>query len=277
MTTLHASLPMYDLAELQEHTDALWSAIRSALFDQGVHAPRELQRNLPPLHDHWLDPSLLLSHTCGYPAVTVLDGRINVVGSWATIVDEPEHPGWYRSVVVARHDDLRTDDMRAYAGSGLRLCANGPASLSGWVSLGFFCDQAGIADDLLANEVSVRITGSHAASLEAIQQGHADVASIDALSFALFGSVRPSATAGLRIIGRGPAVAVTPLFTAIGGPLAEIRYALKAVATDDSMQPTLQALGIVGFQPHGLDAHDPVRDLAVRHEPTIGLLHRQTA
>jgi ABC-type phosphate/phosphonate transport system substrate-binding protein len=278
MTQFHASLPMYDFPELRDHTDALWAAIRGRLRSRGIAAPETLDRDLPPLHDHWLDPLLLLSHTCGYPAVTVLDGRIDIVGSWATVVDELGSPGWYRSVIVAREDDQRADDLRGLTRAGLRLCANGPDSLSGWVSLAEFLDaQMGLADELLVNEVPVLITGAHAASLAAVQRGDADLASVDSWSFRQFSRRRPELVDGLRIVGRGPVVAVTPLFAALGGPVETLRSVLADVASDPALVEVHEALGIVGFVPHGIEAHDPVRVLADLHEPTVGLLRRITS
>ncbi len=277
MTQFRASLPMYDFPELRDHTDALWVAIRGRLRLRGIDAPETLDRDLPPLHEHWLDPSLLLSHTCGYPAVTVLDGRVDIVGSWATVVDEPGSPGWYRSVVVARADDQRADDLRGLTRAGLRLCANGPDSLSGWVSLSQFFDaQMGLADELLINEVPVLITGAHAASLAAVQGRDADLASVDSWSFRQFSRWRPELVDGLRIVGRGPLVAVTPLFSALGGPVETLRSVLADVASDPALAEVHEALGIVGFVPHGIEAHDPVRALAELHEPTVGLLRRIT-
>ncbi len=270
-----ASLPMYDFPELRTHTDALWGALRDGLRSRGIDAPDELSRDLPPLHEHWVDPSLLLSQTCGYPAVTVLDGRVEILGSWATEADLPDRRGWYRTVVLARGDDTRADDLRSFARSGLQLAANGPDSLSGWVSLGSYLDShPGLADDLLIHEVPVLVTGSHVASMTALQDGSADVASIDAWSFALLSRVRPALVQGLRIIGRGPDVAVTPLITALGGPVDQLRSVLASVAEDPALETTRIALGVRGFVPLGLDAFDGVRALGAWCEPTVGLLRR---
>ena len=269
---------MYDFPELRTHTDALWAAIRVALRASGVDGPDDLSRELLPLREHWLDPSLILSHTCGHPAVTVLDGKVDILGSWATMVDEPGRPGWYRSVIVARADDTGADDLRSFARSGLRLCANGPDSLSGWVSLAWFLHGfPGLADDLLINEVPVLVTGSHAASLLAVRDGRADLASIDAWTFELLSRLRQDCVSGLRVIGRGPEVAVTPLFTASDGPVDVLRDVLADVAIDPTLAATRSALGIQGFVAHGLEAHEDVRDLAQRCEPTVGLLRRIVA
>jgi ABC-type phosphate/phosphonate transport system substrate-binding protein len=270
-----ASMPMYDLPEVAKSTDFLWRSIANQLRIAGNDAPSELSRDLPELMHHWVDPNLLLSHTCGYPAVTELDGKVSVVGSWATVVDEPTHPGWYRTRIVVRENDMQADDLPAYIRAGLRLAANGPESLSGWVSLSQFVDeQCGLADALLSHESSVQITGAHIKSLAAVQSGEADLASIDSWSYWLFETWRPESVAGLRTIGHGPLVAVTPLITHLGGPVEALRNAVELTVSDPTVRSSLDALGIVGFVPHGIEAHDPVRAIAERNEPSIGLLRR---
>jgi ABC-type phosphate/phosphonate transport system substrate-binding protein len=270
-----ASMPMYDLPEVATNTDRIWRSIAALLRVAGIDAPDEVSRDLPDLMQHWVDPNLLLSHTCGYPVVSELDGKVSVVGSWATVVDEPTRPGWYRTSIVVRENDKQADDLHAYVRSGLRLAANGPESLSGWVSLSEFVDeQCGLADALLAHESSVRITGAHINSLAAVQRGEADLASIDPWSYWLFEKWRPAAVAGLRTIGHGPLVAITPLITYLGGPVEALRKAAASTVADLELRPSLDALGIVGFVPHGIEAHDPVRAIAERYEPSIGLLRR---
>jgi ABC-type phosphate/phosphonate transport system substrate-binding protein len=269
-----AGLPMYDLPEVRSYTDSLYEAIAAELRTRGVDAPESLQRDLPSLRDHWLDPQLLLSHTCGYPAVDALDAKVEVLGSWATVTDDEGSPGWYRTLIVVRDDDMRADDLKSFIRGGLRLCANGPESLSGWISLSCFLHAEHVTDELLSNEVSVLVTGGHAATLAAIAANEADLASVDPWTFHQLARWRPAATAGLRVIGRGPTVAVTPLITRLDGPVTVLRESLAAVALNPEHLETLTALGIAGFVPHGLEAHNPVREMVERCEPTIGLLRR---
>jgi ABC-type phosphate/phosphonate transport system substrate-binding protein len=272
-----ASLPMYDLPEVSLHTDGLWSFISADLAATGIDAPSVLTRQFVSLKDHWLDPSLVISHSCGYPVVTDLLDRVEVVGSWSTVVDLEDKPGWYRAVIVAREADHQADDLCAYSRSGLRLCANGPDSLSGWVSLAHFLhEQSGLSDSLLSNEVPVLITGGHFNSVEAVRSGRADVASIDAWSFWLLSTWRRQAAAGLRVIGFGPEVAVTPIITHLGGPVESLQNTLQRAASNEDLTPSLAALGITGFVSHGREVHDPVRLIADRYEPTVGLLRRQS-
>jgi GNAT superfamily N-acetyltransferase len=104
---------------------------------------------------------------------------------------------------------------------------------------------------------AVLLTGSHAASVEAVRNGLADLASIDSWTYELLSIHRPEVTEGLRIIARGPLVAVTPIVTAAGGPLGPLRRALEQ-ATAEVGEP----LGVRGFVARDREAHDAIAELA---------------
>ena len=111
-----------------------------------------------------------------------------VLGSFA-VVGGGDQPGRYRSRLVARADDPRIGGGVAAFG-GATAAANDDGSLSGWVSLGWAFGQAG------ALPGAVRFTGQHALSLLLVRDGLADIASIDAHSYALFCRHRPDSVAG---------------------------------------------------------------------------------
>jgi ABC-type phosphate/phosphonate transport system substrate-binding protein len=255
---------MYDLPEVASQTDALWRAISTRLRSAGVDAPEQLHRSSAPLVTLWKRPQLLLSHTCGYPLVSTLADQVNVLGSWATATDLVGRPGWYRSIVVARQDDKQAEDLGAYVRSGLRLCANGSDSLSGWISLGWFLAEAKLDAALQEAATSVRFTGAHVASLLAVQRNTADLASIDAWTFHQLSRWRPQALVGLRAIGHGPEVAVTPLITSLQAPASVLRHVLGEVGVDPELAPVRAALGITGFVEHGFEEHHNVQPLAHR-------------
>lgn len=249
-----ASLPMYDFPELSEHTDALWAAIGNELTRRGVSGvPSTLTRPVGSLHDHWLDPDVLLSHTCGYPLMRVLTDAQHVLGSFAVSGGDPTRPGSYRSVLVCRADDARAASGVA-AFDGAIMAANDAGSLSGWVSLGVALARAG------ARPGPITLTGAHALSMHAVRSGVADLASIDAHSFALFSAHRPNAVEGLRMIGHGPDVAMTPLFTAEADLVEILREAVHGAL--EALSPTTRmALQIEGFVVGGREMHEQVRDL----------------
>lgn len=64
------SLPMY--AVNPPDVDALWSGLRELMLEEGINE-KHLDLSWPDdLIQHWQQPKLLLSQTCGYPLVTQL-------------------------------------------------------------------------------------------------------------------------------------------------------------------------------------------------------------
>jgi GNAT superfamily N-acetyltransferase/ABC-type phosphate/phosphonate transport system substrate-binding protein len=245
-----ASLPMYDLVELRNDTDRLWDVIASHLRADGVRSPQGLTRPDGSLVDHWSHPDLLMSQTCGYPLVRDLRSTVDVVGAFTTVADEPGFPGRYRSVMVGRR--ASEHDRPLEPAQRLLMAANGTDSLSGWISLGAFWRV-----EHTEAVPAVLITGSHAASLQAVSDGSADMASIDSWTYYLLSTNRPESVEGLVVLDRGPLVRVTPIITRHGGPVDALRSAL-AQASEHVGAP----LGITGFVPGDRELYDPVIDLA---------------
>jgi ABC-type phosphate/phosphonate transport system substrate-binding protein len=251
-----AALPMYDFDELREATDALWSAIASRL---GPMAPDSLSRGAAP-EQYWTDPNLLLGQTCGYPLVTSLRGKVSLLAT-------PRYraAGYsgalYRSAVVVRAGDAANSlaDLRG------RICAvNEPASNSGMNLL-----RAAVAP-LAAGSArffgGVVMTGDHAGSVRAVAQGRADVASIDCVTWAHVGHLRPSETSGLRVLTWTEANPGLPLVTSVhtAAPVrGALLRALHEVAHDPALAPVRDALLLEGFEPVELSAYDSV--LALEH------------
>jgi ABC-type phosphate/phosphonate transport system substrate-binding protein len=250
-----ASLPMYDLLEIRAHTNAFWEATAAELRSIGLAGvPDELTRPDGPLVEHWRRPDLLLSHTCGFPLVRALPNAF-VLGSFSFAAGATR-PGFYRSVLVARADDPRVVGGVA-AFDGAPVAANDDGSLSGWVSLGWALAEAGVRPG------PVSFTGGHAVSVLAVRDGSADLASIDAHSFALFGLHRAEAVDGLTVVGFGPEVATTPLITNREELVVTLRSAVEAALA--RLPPeVLSALMITGWVSHGRAEHETVMGLADR-------------
>jgi ABC-type phosphate/phosphonate transport system substrate-binding protein len=151
--------------------------------------------------------------------------------------------GRYRSAIVVRADEP--------AGALENLILPRPAindqrSLSGWASLGAALASAG--------HVSLPpalVTGAHTASLAAVVAGHADVAAIDAVTFALLQRHRPAAVRGVRVLSRGPIITATPIVTRLSPPIevGALRSLVVTTLQDPGLAPALEALGITGFTP----------------------------
>jgi ABC-type phosphate/phosphonate transport system substrate-binding protein len=234
---------MYDLPELRESTDALWSAISFELGVLGVDAPSMLLPPDGPLLAHWRSPDLLFSQTCGFPYASFLRPDVTLLGAFDYKATYTDDPGFYRTVLVAR------SPLASFAGA--RVAINNHDSLSGCVSLGVALLDAGVTDP-----PPFVMTGGHVFSLQAVQNGDADLASIDGLTWALVSDLRPTAVAGLHVVGCGPRTPCTPFITSrpeLAGPLrSAIRAALETVSPD-----VLRALRIRGFVEHGDSVYVP--------------------
>lgn len=225
-----ASLPMYDRPETAAAHDALWQGIR-AILGKG---PMRLTRD-GDLWDHWLNPNLLLSQTCGYPYRARLHGHVTLVGS--PVLDLPDcPPGFYHSVFVARADDPRA---RPEDFATARLAFNDALSQSGWAAPQNWAAARGFA---FTNPIR---TGAHRASALAVAEGRADIAALDALSWHLMQAYDPF-TAGLRVLGHTEPTPALPYITARQFEAAALRAALEEAfrSLPKAVRKTLGVKGI---------------------------------
>ncbi len=236
-----ASLSMYPFAELRPATEGLLAALTAHLHTDVALDPWSM-----PYDARWTDPDLLISQTCGYPLVTRLADQVRLLGafSYATAVSDGYR---YRSVIVAA-----TAAAAVTPQAGAVAAANQPDSLSGWISLLSYAGGAWPG--------SVRWTGSHAASIDAVRVGRADIASIDAVTWALLVHHHPARCAGLHVVGRGPLVPTLPLITsgaATDEDVAALRRALHVAAASGAARQLM----IDGFAELSLDDYRPVAGL----------------
>jgi len=225
-----AGLPMYDLPELRPAHDALWQGLAAALADAGVaDAPPALAWATDETA-LWAAPDLLLSQTCGYPLRHALAGRIAYVATPCYAAPGCQGATYASAIVVPIGSAAR--DLADLTGA--RRAVNAPDSWSGRFAL----DRA-VSDAAFPENVW---TGSHAASLAAVARGDADVAAIDAVTFALLGRHRPESVAGVRLLAFSQAAPALPFVTRPGGPVAALRRALRRVVADPALADTRAAL-----------------------------------
>lgn len=239
-----ASLGMYDHPAQQAANDALWAAIRASLAQRGVDAPDRLDRGRSP-EAAWRDPSLLLAQACGYPLVTDPELDLRVVGV-PTYAVPGCAPGLHFSHIVARRDDAR---RRIADFRGARAAVNATTS-----NTGYNLFRAAIAGSAGCGPMfeAVVETGSHRASVARIRSGDADIAAIDAVTWAALARFEPDCVAALRIVERTPASPTLPFVTGRGTSretLAALRAALTAVATDATLASAREALFLTAVVP----------------------------
>jgi ABC-type phosphate/phosphonate transport system substrate-binding protein len=213
-----ASLGMYDFGPAMAANDRLWAAVRDHLRRQGHAAPDSLTRGKAAYWDAWQSPDLVLSQTCGYPYRARLHGHV-------TLVATPDYalpgcpPGHYRSIFVARKDDPRdrVEDFDAAA-----LAFNEDMSQSGWAAPVTHLTGLG-----LTPRPALR-SGGHRLSAQAVAEGRADFAGLDALTWALMQDQHDPAAARLKVIGQTAPTPALPFIAAPGADGPALRAALAA-------------------------------------------------
>lgn len=210
---------MYDFGPTQAHWDSLWADIRDQLHAGGIAAPNSLTRSDDPWQD-WRNPNLLLSQTCGLPFRAELHNSLTLVGApaWATPDQPAMRPGQYYSVVLVRAEDPRTT-LSQFRGAALAL--NDPLSQSGWGLMHRLCISESVQ---FKNHIE---TGSHMASARAVRDGRADLASVDAVTWAHLQRVAPWCS-DLAVLTRTPGSPALPFVTAKPDLAAALLQVLKS-------------------------------------------------
>lgn len=234
-----AVLAMYPFAHLNRAYNELWSALQRRVS----WLPPEVEQTGSP-EASWLDPALALGMTCAWPLATDLRDQVRAVGSFHVVTPGAEDFR-YRSVLVIRKGapEPTTESHAA---------VNDVDSLSGHVSLLRYAGVGSWPGD-------VSVSGSHAQSLQMVAAGGADIASIDAVSFANLQVCEPALVDQTQIIGEGPLVPTLPLITSVNtsdAELAQLRAGLADVIADQTLSRALVALRIRGFSPLSLADYD---------------------
>jgi ABC-type phosphate/phosphonate transport system substrate-binding protein len=230
-----ASLGMYDFGPLQGANDRLWALIRDGLRAHGIDAPDLLTRGEGAYWQAWEAADLVLSQTCGYPFRTRLHGKV-------TYICTPDFgvkgcpPGYYRSIFVARANDSR-QTLADFDGASFAY--NEPQSQSGWAA-----PQNHVAAKGLHLLPTLQ-TGAHRLSAQAVAEGRADIAALDAVTYALLQKVEP-AIAVLKEIGWTEPTPGLPYISAPGQD-AEVYFTVVSQAFA-ALAPTDRAtLGLRGI------------------------------
>lgn len=238
-----AALPMYDLPELQAANDALWRAIAARLAAIGVDdVPKRLTR-APDLEAVWTSPALLLAQTCGYPLIKMLGRRVQLVATPRYRAPGCEGPFRRSAVVVRAHEAAsRLADLR-----GARVAVNDMMSDSGMNLLRAAIAPLAGGEGFFSETV---VTGAHLASAEAVAFGKADVAAMDAVTWAHLGRWRPELAFRLRVLAwteRTPGLPLITAATTDAATLQALRHALAEVAGDPQLAEVRETLRLDGF------------------------------
>lgn len=230
-----AALPMYDWLELRAATDAWWAGLARHLRAAGIAGvPDELTRDREQAAV-WEHPELLVAQTCGLPFVRRYRDLLRVVATPCYAAEGCAGPT-YRSAIIVRAD---SEIASAGNAAGAIVAYNSEDSLSGHLALRLVTAGARFAGALE--------TGSHAASLEALQARRADLCAVDCVSWAIAQRYRASLAAGLRVIAWSPPMPALPYVTRVGGPLERLREALTLASADPALAAARGALLLNGL------------------------------
>jgi len=233
-----AALPMYDLPELRDATDALWSALAEALRARGIEGvPSRLDRDRSA-ETVWASPDLLFAQSCGYPLTHAFRDRLALVTTPVYKAPGCEGP-YYRSwiVVPAEAGIERFAKLR-----GRRVAVNALDSQSGCNVLRAMAAPLAVKGRFFGEVV---VTGGHLASLEAVTAGEADVAAIDAVTLALVERHRPSLAGRIRRLAVSPSAPALPFVARAEAPAGEVtllRTALAEVVGDPRLDDVRRTL-----------------------------------
>ncbi len=236
---------------------AMWEGMAGHLRAAGVADLPSALTWPDDMAAHWLAPDLLLSQACGFPLVTVLDGRVQLVGAFH--YDAPGCDGVLnRSQIVVRDSDpaQTLEDLR-----GRRVAVNGPASQSGYNSLRALVLPLARAGRFFG---ATHISGAHHLSVMAVRDGLADVACVDCVSLAGFHRHRSDITAGTRVLGETAAYPGLPLITSSSttpATLAALRDALTWVTQAPAMAQVREDLFIRAFEVLPTTRYQVCRDM----------------
>ncbi len=227
-----AALPMYDWPEERAAVDGWYAALRARVPD----LPEGLTRS-GNLHDLWRDPALAFAQTCWGPLRRGLIAALRVLAQ----PDYSDVPGGrgpcYRSAFVARAGT--TVPVPSAPGPVLpplagRFALNASDSLSGYIApVEDAGDPGGWASALVE-------TGSHRDSVRAVAEGCADLAAIDARSWALALRHEPCA-AGLVVVGWTGERLGLPFVTARGTD-PDLTARLRAALIEMGCHPATEGL-----------------------------------
>jgi ABC-type phosphate/phosphonate transport system substrate-binding protein len=261
---------MYSFPELHSASSSLWRGIAKHLRREGMtDVPDDLAQGRP-LAELWSNNSLLLSQCCGYDVVRRY--RDTLIPLATPVFDVPECSGReYSSLIVVSDESHYIDVLDMH---GTIAVANGPESHSGMSSLRQLVAPKHNNGRFFSNTI---YSGSHAASLDLIRKGKADIAAVDCVTFRLLEVHKPETVVGIKILGRTFHAPAPPYVTHAhrGDDVADrLRTALLHAFHDPYHETDRAALLIKGIDPTDMNIYEKITDFEV-YAAKLGYPHLQ--
>jgi len=229
-----ANLMMYQRPELVDAHNRYWQLIREGLSKAGIESPETLSQDAEEFFV-WNHPQLVLSQTCGMPYRTWLHDKVELVGTPDFGLDSCP-PGYYRSALIVRADDPRTELVEFQQA---RFAYNQTFSQSGYAAPYWHLHEHGFWFESRVH------TEQHLLSAKAVAEGHADIASLDAVSWRNIINYE-TVTEKLRVLDWTTPTPALPLITAKGQNSKAIFHAVEqaiaSLADNDKSQLGLQGI-----------------------------------
>ena len=184
-----ASLPMYARPGNRAAHDALWALIRDHLRDSAIAAPDALDHDIDHM-DSWGRGDLVLGQICNLPLRKLFMDKVTIIGT-ADYGLAGCPAGHYRSHFVVHKDNPINNPLDL---ADKRFAYNELLSQSGYAAAQLWAKARG------AQFTPTCHTGGHKNSINAVAEGRADIAAIDAQTWLIETGENPH-TRALRIIG----------------------------------------------------------------------------
>ena len=240
----------------REAVEAFWSALAALLRADTTCDGYDIPKDLcwpDDTHAQWLKSDLLLSQACGYPLVTMLKDRVQLVGTFA--YEAAGVQGIYcRSQIICRAGDVR-QTLAEFAGS--TVAYNDTISQSGYNAL-----RALVAGNTTQRPFFGKSlkTGAHYRSIEAVLNSDADMAAIDAVSLAHWQRSNSERKTQLRVFEQTQPYPGLPLISALQTPpaiLQAVQRGLHTLTHGEAFAALRKPLLISGFEVTQWDDYRP--------------------
>ena len=260
---MRVSFPLYNIPEMHAAFRAFWHRLRALAAERGVAGlPEEPDQSAPAVPDR-IGGEVAFTQVCGFPLMTRLGGQAKFL--MTPVYDAPGCAGpTHTAFFVVRADaTFRTlEDLRGrmiafnsvMSNSGMNLPRRAIAAIAGGKP--FFGRRL--------------ITGSQAASVEAVVKGDADVATIDCVTDAVLRRHRPEFMQGIRVLAECARSPSLPFVTSAETSECDaeiLRHCLAALPRTPDGAVACQGLLIRDFVRLSEDDYKPViehRDEAIR-------------
>jgi len=239
-----ASLPMYNLPEMQDSNEAFWQALRERIAARGLDAYGvDFDPGRRPVPDG-IGSEVLLTQICGYPLFKHFRGQGIMLATPCYAMRGCEGPN-HSAFFMVRIDEpgQRLEDFRGRVFGCNSLKSNSGMNLPR-LSLARIAKGRPLFREVL-------LTGGHVQSLERLIDGTIDLCSIDCVTWGFIERFRPELAKRVRVLEATVPSPSLPFATAAATPsdeVAVLRAALDDLFGDPGKVAVCAALAITRIE-----------------------------